>query len=378
MKEKIAKYMTVVVFATLILGFAIANLLTQDIAFSESENRYLQQKPKFSFERLLSGEYAEEIEKYKTDQFIMRDEFIGLKTQIDYLSGKKDTNGVFFAADGYLIEKHEITDVNQMNKNIGFVSQFADKATALLGKEHVSIMIVPTAGNILADKLPSNATDFDQHPLLDEIAGLNATVPDLQKALSARKRDDIFYKTDHHWTTLGAYYGYRAWCDATGNKGRTMAEFTQEEVTNEFYGTIYSKARLFSTKPDTIIRYMPNEQTKFTVTYNQGEKVMDTLYQDEFLQKRDKYSYFLGGNNPVVKIEGGEKNGKKLLLIKDSYAHSIAPFFATDFEEVHMLDLRYLNISVEEYIKTNSITDTVVLYNTINFAKDSNVFKLIR
>lgn len=378
MKDKIARYMTVVVFSVLILGFTVANLLTKDIAFSESENRYLQQKPKFTFERLISGKYAEEVEKYKTDQFIMRDDFIGLKTQADYLSGKKDTNGVFFAKDGYLIEKHEVTNPDQLTKNIGFISQFADKATALLGKEHVSVMIVPTAGNILTDKLPAYATDFDQNPLLDEIATMNATVPDLRKALSAHKSEDIYYKTDHHWTTLGAYYAYRVWCDATGTAGHTLDDFTKEAVTDEFYGTIYSKARLYSTKPDTIHRYLPKEHASFTVTYNQGEKVMDTLYQDEFLKKRDKYSYFLGGNNPVVKIESENQNGKKVLLIKDSYAHSIAPFFANDFSEVHMLDLRYLNFSVEEYIKSEGITDVVVLYNTINFAKDSNVFKATR
>ena len=109
-----------------------------------------------------------------------------------------------------------------------------------------------------------------------------------------------------------------------------------------------------------------------------GQKITDTLYELNFLNKKDKYSIFLNGNNPLVKIESSNKNGKNLLTIKDSFANSFAPFVANDFETVHMIDLRHFNMSVEEYIIDNNITDALVLYNTMNFAQDMNMLNLIK
>lgn len=380
MKQKIIKSMTMIVFIVLIFGVTIANLLTPDKSFSESENRYLEQNPEFTIDGLIDGSYAVKVEKYKTDQFIGRDEFIGVKTYTEYLMGKKDTSGVFFAADDYLIEKHENLDQNQIDKNIKYLVGFTDETVGLLGKSHVSVMIVPTASEVLSDKLPPLATSFDQGKLISDIKNSvgDVTFPDLNATLKENSSQDIYYKTDHHWTTLGAYYAYREWCDATSNEGHLIEEFDVEKVSDSFYGTVYSKANLPSTKPDEMFAFMPKFPVEYVVDYNMGDKITETLYDDEFLEKRDKYAYYLGGNHPIVEISSSNKNGKKMLLIKDSYGHSMAPFLANDFEEVHMLDLRYLNMSIQDYIKDNQITDVMVLYNTITFAKDSNIFKMTK
>lgn len=378
MKEKIAKSMTVTIFILLIFGISLANILTKDKSFSESENRYLQGKPKFTLESLFDGSYTADVEKHKTDQFLLRDEFIGIKTGTEFAIGKKDTNNVYFAKDNYLIERHDEIDRLQLDKNIKFLSEFTNKTAGLLGKLRVSVILVPTASNVLTAKLPPFASDFDQNKLISDVKSAVGTVifPDIHTVLQSHSDEDIFYKTDHHWTTLGAYYSYQEWCNSAGIQPTT--NYTIDAVSTDFFGTIYSKARLASTKPDTIHRYVPNFPTAYTVEYNQGERTEDTLYAPEYLQKRDQYSYFLRGNNPIVQVTSQNKNGKKLLLIKDSYAHSIAPFIVNDFEEVFMVDLRYLNYPMSEYITENGITDVVFLYNTVGFAKDLNLAKLSR
>lgn len=380
MKQKLIKSMTVVIFAGMIFIVSIMNFIKPDKVFSESENRFLAKRPEFSFETLFNGKYTSAVEEYITDQFIWRDVFVGMKTQTEYLSGRKDTNGVYFCKDGYLIEKHDNTKVENelLNRNIDRLYEFIKTTSNKLGDDRVSVMLVPTASNILKDKLPAYATQFDQDRMIDNIKqGMKqGKFIDLASALAKHSNEYIYYKTDHHWTTHGAYYAYVAWCDEMGIDIMKKEEFDIKVVTNEFYGTIYSKARLSSTKPDEIYTYVPKQPMAYEVNYNMGSKKTNTLYEKEFLSKRDKYSLFLGGNNPIVQINSLNKNGRKLLLIKDSFAHCFAPFVANNFEQVHMLDLRYINMSVESYMAQNGITDVMVLYNTKNFATETNLIKL--
>lgn len=372
--------MTVVIFVGVIFMVSAVNFIKPDKVFSESENRFLAKKPEFSFEALFNRKYTAAVEAYITDQFIWRDVFVGVKTQTAYFSGRKDTNGVYFCKDGYLIEKHDNTKVNNelLNRNIDRLYEFMKTTSNKLGHNRVSVMLVPTASNILKDKLPTYATQFNQDKMIDSIKhGMKyGNFIDLRPVLDEHSSEYIYYKTDHHWTTNGAYYAYSAWCKQMGIEAMKKEEFDIKIVTNEFYGTIYSKARLKSTKPDVIYTYVPKQTMSYKVDYNLGSKITNTLYENDFLNKRDKYAFFSGGNNPVVQINSSNKNGKKLLLIKDSFAHCFAPFVANDFEQVHMLDLRYVNMSVESYMAQNGITDVMVLYNTINFATETTLIKL--
>ncbi len=239
-------------------------------------------------------------------------------------------------------------------------------------------MLVPTADEILKDKLPSFAPSYNQIGAFDWLKeGISSSsYIDVASVLEEHKDEYIYYKTDHHWTTKGAYYAYRAYCDKIRIQGMTNEDFDINVATNEFYGTIYSKAHLAKTKPDSIYTYVPKLPSSFQVDYNLGEKKTDTLYETEFLNKRDKYSLFLGGNNAVVKITSDNKNGKTLLLIKDSFAHSLAPFLAPEYETVLMLDLRYYNAKVSEFVEQNNITDLLVLYNFATLSSDRSIMKI--
>lgn len=377
--KKTSAIITTIVFITVLFGLTIMNLMSPDRVFSDKENRYLEKKPKFSFEKLVDGEFTEKYEKYVTDQFVSRDKWTQVKTLCELAMQKKDNNGVYFGKDGYLLGKHDDTDIDkvQEKKNINYLAGFIDRYAQKLGNDRVSCMIVPTSGAILKDKLPPYATGYDQNSLIDSVKSSlkGGTFVDVRDTLSKHRDEYIYYKTDHHWTSLGAYYSYLEWCKDTGIKPIKEDEFTWKPITEEFYGTHYSKANFYNIAPDEINIMEPKEKKSYKVVYNNGEKTADTLYNDSFLSKRDKYSVFLSGNNPIVDITTENKNGRNLLIVKDSFGHSFAPIAANNFENIHMIDFRYFSMSIDEYIKEKNITDILVMYNTINFVTDRNLFK---
>lgn len=385
MKQNKALWITPIVFLVLIFGVAILNLSTPDRDFSESENRPLEQRPSFSWDALFSGEFTTNVDTWLTDQFPFRDGFIGVKTGTEYAAGKRDTNGVYFAQDGYLIEKHDQSSVDmpKLQKNVGELSGFVNREAQRLGTDHVKVMIAPTAGTVLRGKLPAFAAsqEFDQAAFFEQ---LRKTLPegtwiDLLPTFenAAGSNVDLYYKTDHHWTTTGAYLAYREWCEAVGVQGLDQSVFDKKTVTESFYGTIYSKARLSSTKPDKIEAWNPKSgELDCTIDYNLGQKSLDSLYDESYLDKKDKYSYFIGGNNAVATIHTSVHNGKTLLLIKDSYAHSLAPFLANEFETIHLIDLRYFNMPLSQFIEQNPVTDVLVMYNAVTFSDDLGVLKI--
>ncbi|MBU5436834.1 hypothetical protein KQI42_02370 [Tissierella sp. MSJ-40] len=378
MKTSLSDKITVISFVLIIFILSITNLISPNISFSENENRYLAKKPNLEWETIVSGEYSKNFEEYIIDHFIHRDKWVGLKSLSEIAMLKKENNSVFFAKDGYLIEKHLDKDIDKehLERNIQRLIEFTNKNSNM----NLSIMLIPTASNILKDKLPSFAQIYDQDKLIDTVknrleSGIFVDVRDIFKQ---NKDNYIYYKTDHHYTTKGAFLAYQEWCKAMGANGLKEKDFNINPVSKNFFGTLYSKSNLYTTKPDTIYTYIPKEKISYEVDYNMGEKITDTLYETSYLDKKDKYSMFLNGNNPLVKIKSSNKNGKNLLVIKDSFAHSFVPFVANDFENVHMIDLRYFNMSMEKYIEENNITDVLVLYNTINFATDPNMSGLIK
>lgn len=372
-------------FLLLIFGTTVASLAAPDVSFSDNENRFLAKRPEFSSEALFSGAFTKDYETYLTDQFIWRNYWIGVKTISERLLLKQDINGVYFAKDGYYIEKIDSTDVDseQLSKNESRLVEFLDYNRELLGEDHVFALLAPTAFVALSDKLPPFATSFDQDRLLDRLSKKtgNSWV-ETRNVLKSHSSDYIYYKTDHHWTTLGAYYAYYEWAKKSGLTPWELEEFNVKRVSQDFYGTIYSKINL-PVKPDDI--YIFDSNKSYTVTYNynydmNGKPITpeQTLYDLERLRTKDKYTVFLKGNNSLVEIETDVDNDRRLLIIKDSFAHCFAPFAVNHFEKTYMIDFRYFNMPVSQFIKENNITDILVLYNAVSFAKDKNTFSFTK
>jgi hypothetical protein len=385
--KKRLNIITCVVFCTFIFGFTIASLVIKPKEYSERERRYLEQMPKFSKETIINGKFASKYESYITDQFVGRDQWIRVKTVAERMAGKQDINNVYFAKDGYLIEKVEEQDLDlkQWEKNKKWLADFLVKYEEKLGKDHVRALFVPTAGYVLKEKLPAYAPFYDQGTINQEMRELlakktsdeiaNKLVVDVNQTLKDKSDEYIYYKTDHHWTSLGAYYAYEVWANSLGLTPKPLEEYKQIVATSDFYGTVYNKVNT-NASPDEITLF--DDGDEYNLSINMGEKQLDSLFDYEQLEGVDKYSIFLGGNNAMTQVTSSNKNGKKLLVVKDSYAHTMVPILAHHYEEVVLVDLRYLNLEMGEIVDQFGVTDVLVLYNDSNVMSDKNLVKLTK
>lgn len=369
------------IFALVWTGFIIWNLVTPPKVFSENENRYLAEVPKFTIDKFVSGEYMNGIDEYINDQFILRDQWIGMKVILERAILKQEINSVYFAKDDYLIEKHNYSDVSeeQADKNRDYLVEFIKKYALKLGKDYVKVMLIPTSSEVLTDKLPPFAAGlgYNQYSYVDKLTSYISkdTFIDVSEPLKEHKGEYIYYRTDHHWTSLGAYYAYEQWAKSVGIEPIDMEQFKISLASDEFYGTLHSKVNT-DVKPDNIYLYEIKEDMDYQLAYNLVDQT-DALYDLKKLEGKDKYSVYMGGNNALVEIQTNNKNGRKLLVIKDSYAHSFVPFAVNHFEMSYMIDLRYYNGEIDEFIEHNGITDVLVLYNVMGFVKDINIRKLL-
>ena len=359
-------------FVLIIFGLTGMGLVSEEKTYSSTEKRELQTRPEVKIKTIKNGKFQKKYETYLSDQFPGRDAWVQLQTDISRLLGKKESNGIYFGKDHYLLAKYgeEDFDAEQMQRNIGALADFVERA----GKRaDVKVMMVPTKTWILQDKLPAFAPTYEESLFYDELQkklgeqSSHVLIP-VEQVLQAHSAEDIFYRTDHHWTTLGAWYGYGAYVEATGgDPGKVLEKQNFELVCSDFYGTSYAKVNQAS-RPDDIYIYEPKKA--LSVVYNMGEKTTQSLFEMEHLDSKDQYRVFTGGNQAVLEISGGTQNGRTLLLIKDSFANCMVPFLAEDFEKIVVVDLRQLNVGCDALMDMFTPTDVLVLYNTAQFAKD--------
>ena len=357
-------------FAVLLAGFTAANYFHKDTAFSDTENRMLQQKPVFSWADLADGRFMGNFEKYQTDQFIFRREWIRLQTAADRLLGKNKSGDVYLG-EGQLLEEPSKLSENVW-ENLDAIGAFCRNQTGV----KCYLMLVPDAASVQREKLPAYAPVADQAEQLEEIRSYlekkenPVTEIPLYEMLREHREESLYYRTDHHWTTLGARYAYQS---AAGQMGLPGAENGEEKklypVSDSFQGTLAARSG-YRVPDDTIEVYWPDQEEELVVTYVQEQTKSASLYAAEKLKTRDKYGMFLNGNHPLTEIRTMVSTGRKLLLIKDSYANCFVPFLTGDFEEIVLVDPRYYYDSAEKLMKQYGFTDVLFLYNLNTFLED--------
>ncbi len=357
----------IIVFLTVL--FIFKNKQT----FSENENRYLQLLPKFKINSLIKGTYIEQIDEFLADQFPFRDKFMNIKTKFDKLLGKKDINNVYFGKNDYLIEKYNnpinssriIETLNNFYKEINYVN--------------LNLMLVPTSISINNNNLPKNVDYKNQMKQLnyiyDNISFNTINVYDILK--EQNQYYQMYYRLDHHWTSYGAYYAYLEYSKANNINYLSINDFKIEEVTKEFNGTLYSKSNDYSKKPDSIHLFIPKEHN-YEVEYVYSKRKTDTLYELSYLDKKDKYSLFLDNNHPLIITTNKDiKTNSEIIVIKDSYANSFIPFLVNHFKKVHIIDPRFYQEKISEYIKNNkNIKDALILYNMNTIDQDVGILTI--
>ncbi len=348
-----------IITAFVLLFLVVCGILTltgKDKEYSEEENRYLAQKPELTKETLFKGSYQTELEEYLTDQFVLRTDFMKAYALCERTLGKTDYNGVYVCDDNWLIEVYN--EPESTDYVTGKLSKVAEKTDA-----HCMLMLVPTAISIYEDVLPAGASETNRQKEVKDYIYANCgmdTIDVWDDLLKASAYTQIYYKTDHHWTTQGAYVAYKTFCEVEGLKTQSEKDFDIENVSNEFYGTVYSKA-LNPFQPADTITAFKQDMTGITVTYQSGE---GELYNDAYLSVKDKYSYFLNGIQPIITIENSNvSNGKTLLVVKDSYANCFVPFLINHYEKIVVLDTRYYRNGVTSTAEEIGATDILFLFN---------------
>lgn len=334
------------------------NIITVPKGFSDLENRVLTTDIKWDKDMLKSGVLAERVENFVQDQFPLRDLFVNVKSDVAVLLGKKENNNVYLGNDGYLFgQQSPQSDIFEDNLN----------AIKILSKgleDKIKIFAVPLSGAIYEDKLPLGIDAKDQMETLktfqEAVNGLGEYI-DLSSKFKDHLSESIYFKTDHHWTPYGAYLAYELLMEKMQVDPIALEYFTKNTV-DGFHGTYYSKFRgnFISPEPFT---YYKNPMDNLKVNYVGMDDKKNTLFYEEYLQERDKYKMFLGGNDPLVTIENDQaKNNKKVLVLKDSYANAMTPFLGETFKEVHLLDLRYYNLSLKKYMEEENFDEIILLY----------------
>lgn len=376
--KKVSICFVLIVTVALLAG-GIDAVVRGDREFSANENRYLSQFPTITWSGILSGEVQEDITDAFNDQFMNRDFWTGMTTSVEKLLGFQDIGGVYLGEEHYYFEKVMNQDISQTNyfQNLRFVDYLAVQA----GEAQVTALLVPSPGIILRDKLPEKATLYDADRMYQEAAeffqGRDERVKllDLRQTLEETARDkQVYYRTDHHWSLRGAYVGYEEYIKSMGRQPDSYESFDIQAISDSFYGTLYSKVLDRQAVADELDA--PKRLPEVTVNCDGQERT--SIYEETKKEEKDKYAYFFGGNYGEVRIQNPQGEERRLLVIKDSFANSMAPFLLQDYSEICMLDLRYYKTSIREFVEEYGPDEVLVLYEMSNFATDENLNRLTK
>ncbi len=373
--KKLKNYPLILMFFTFIFAFTAIDIITPDKSFSEFENKYLQARPKFTLNSFYYNEYVPKYEKYINEQFVLRNKWIDLKSRVEYYMGKTENNSIIYGKDNYMFDKVQFINQKQLEKNIENIKKFVE----MYQDENIRFALVPNSYEVLKEKLPYGLKLFNQSKMIDDVYSnfskhKNIEFLNFVDLLSSHKNEYIYYKTDHHWTNLGAYYAYVEYMQNLGKEYVNINNLNAHEV-EDFLGTYFSKAKKFNAESDKITYYDANvEKMSF------GDKEYTDIYDYDKFDTRDKYAAFLYGNNDLTVISSKDSENKqdksRILVIKDSFGNSFVPYLTYSYDEVYVLDLRSNSQKVSEIMQNYDFDDILIMYSANNFIDDINIIKL--
>lgn len=372
-QRKVQEKLVGIIFILTLFLFLIINVIVPDREKSVQENRMLATKPKFRLSSLISGDYDEKFEAYMDDQFVGRDMWRKLKVAVDRIGGSRLENGVYIGTNGQLLDQIEVADENHLAANIKAIKSFSESQS----KIPVRMMLVPDAANVLNHSLPALAKPEDQTQMFSMVRkdlGDSVEWIDVSTELNKHKTEKIYYKTDHHWTTLGAFYAFQAAAPSLGIDGDLSGKYVSYTVSDSFNGMLASKSGVNFGEKEQIDIYVPTEEdTDLIVDYVDEGKRSTSLYDSSKLKEKDQYTVFLGGNSSLLDIRTVSTSTKRLLLVKDSFANSFIPFLTPYYREIVVVDPRYYSGTINDLMDSYRISEVLFLYSGNTFFKDNNI-----
>lgn len=400
-----------VLFIACMAIFCISNLLTKDRKLSENENRTLTQRPTLTLESVMSGSYEEKLEEYLSDQMVFREQLKAGSILLKQLGGSKREKGVLCGKSGELFKEISRPDEQLIEKNINAINQLTEsqlsntlqenlqqenlqqknlqqenlqqkesQQEALLQAEEKDIkvyfLLVPDKAEIYPDLLPDYATVESEKVYFEKIqAALSTQVQWLDgiDVMSKHKEQKIYYKTDHHWTSYGAFQMFREMAGQLGIEETQLVEYEAFPVTENFQGVLSRNSGFEAKVREEIEVYLPKEEVEVVVNYVDERKKRSSLFDTEKLETADKYAVFLGGNSSLIDIRTTAACNRTILIIKDSFANSFIPFLVPYYKEIVVVDPRYYAGTMGEVLKQYAVNDILFLYSGGTFLEDNHL-----
>lgn len=368
-----------VLFCILTAGLGFFEFISEDEDFSDSENRVLESMPKLSWNSLVDGSFMMDFETYLADQFPLRNEMISLKTAADRILGKREENGVYIGEENFLFDTQADYNKKAVQKKIKVLDAFSKKYP----KTNQILAIAPNASFMYSEHLPYSMELPNQYSQLKKIyesfKSDTLTKINVTKVLEKAKADGIqlYYKTDHHWTTRAAYHVFVSIAEKW-KLNTSKIKYNFLPVTNDFEGTLSSKAGTHDVT-DTIEICIPDtaQPGSYIVNYESSQTKTASLFDNSKLNEKNKYEIFLGGNFDKIKITSKNKNENCLLIIKDSYANCMIPMLTPFFSDIVVVDFRYLTESIDLVMNDNDFTHILYLYNLNTFLEDTSIVSVL-
>lgn len=361
------------IFILCLFGVMLVNIIIPDREMSEEENRMLASKPKLTFSTLVNGDFMEQYEEYLSDQFAGRDLWHRMKVALDRFGGSRMENGIYIGKDGQLLQDIQVPVQEHLSENLDAIKEFTETYQDI----PVTMILVPDAACILNDRLPWLASVEDQNQMIsmvEQSLGDSVTWVDAASALNKHKREKIYYLTDHHWTSLGAFYTFQEAAPALGIEEDVSDKFLSYTVSDSFNGVLASESGAGLGTEENIDIYVPREgDNDVIVNYVNESKRTTSLYDSSKLETKDQYGVFLGGNTSLIDIRTVSTSQKRLLVVKDSFANSFIPFLAPYYREIVVVDPRYYSGTIEDIMSSYRITDALFLYSGNSFFTDNSI-----
>lgn len=375
-KNILKKYPTFFVFSILVILFTVIDIINSPNEFSELENRKLSQMPILSLKSYIDTSFSSDYEKYINDQFFLRDNWIDLKSRIEYLLGKRENNDIIFGKENYLFKKFTTFNDEMLENNLNSIITFTNNYN-----KEVDFFIIPNSYAVYDELTPRYLPLVDQLSLINSINSYlslksndHINTINVAEELLKNKDDYIYYKTDHHWTSYGAYLAYLTYMDYLGLEIVDINNL--EKITiNNFLGTYYNRSKYFKADSDLITYY---NILGLHIEID-GKEQLSLMDLDKF-KGSDKYSAFLWGNNGLTKVINEniseERKGSSILIFKDSYANSFIQFLSYNYEIIDIIDLRYFKESIRNFMKDKDYNEILIMYSFNNLSSDINIRRL--
>ncbi len=346
--KKIAEHLVFIIFWSLLLSFFVLFWILPDSAFSQTENRALADFPALRAEKLFDGRYVAELDTYVCDQFPVRDLWIRIKALSEMTLGKGENNGILQGEGGQLARRlysmrhtdgSTVTDSDLYSME-HITSAAESLATAVKhAKVPTRILLPPRPIEVSADAFsyPTERGEALDAALSRLLTPTGAYI-DLTQAFRQRQADGeaVYYRTDHHWTTQGAYDAYVAIMQSFDMEDALLPAdaFDRQTVAEDFCGTLWSASGMQWIPGEPIEIWYRGNESDFSVIAD-GIPLSEGLYSLKYLTEKDKYSVFLDGTHDIVTVtKKGDDTRPRLLILKDSFANSAVPFLAQHFDLV--------------------------------------------